>query len=747
MATRGIGRWWLIGAMVCASTTGMGARRPETVPAPPQSVNSAGGAVFVPAANIRVLLALDRLQETRWYPTTFEGEANIAADREMVRQALASSNAELRRIAVRGVGRFESPADVVTLAPFLGDADPAVRREAANAIAMAVNQQTDSGVLPALAALRAAPQFAPVAGIGDAQAALNAVADASRFEAMARLHYDHETAQKVLETLDPHSPGNILLMLRRDGELRVTPNQRITLRGLAKPVRPDVRANRDALEVVFMMGDVDPLWTAWAAQYQCPSFPRHGPECGWEIRYLGVSNLLPLDAFLGPVLGNANRDPTPEVRIMALRKQAGVIVETKSCAPMIDALDDPTEFSIVRLEAIDLMDSRCMEREDISRRLETWIADPALKDRWSFSARAIERLAVIDPAKAAKLVADVGSRHDLWPLRAASARAAFTLRDTEVLRRLANDDNPNVQTVALSALFALRDSSVTPLARRALSSPDDQLVAAAAGMLRDATDRQGALVDLWAAMKRLTESGRDTSRTSRLAILACLKAWAPPVDNVTVVRSYVDALKGQLTDFDPLIASAAADVVAAVTGERPAPRPTHRPGDQPTEDELRRLPATAAIKLQNGVTVTIKLLSAEAPLAVARFARLARARYFDNQMLIYQLNILRTASGGSPGANDFSGDKRFERDEIGIERHTTGAVGLFTHGRDTGDGRFFIDLFPQPGFDGEYTVFGRVDPPAMVPDDPVHPFPQLTVTNRLLEGGTILTVLLDPPRR
>jgi len=732
-------------AMICAVTAGVSAGGAVPALSAPQVRTPAGVAALISRDVVRVLLALDRLQEGRWYPSTFESEAASAADQELVRQALASTNPRLRRVAVRGIGRFENPADVAALAPFLGDGDAAVRREAANAIAMAVDQRKDADVLPALAALQSVPPLAPVAGIGEADAALNAAAETARIEAIARLHYDHDTAQRILASLDPNTPANILLMLRHDGTLRVTPSQLSTLRALAKPIRPSPGPDRDALEIVLMMGNVDPQFIAWAAQYQCVPRDMYG-LCGWRIRYLGVSSLLPLDAYLGPILDNARRDPAPEVRIMALRKAAGVIAETKSCAPMIDALADPTQFDIVRLEAIDLMDPRCGEREEISGRLEGWITDPALKDHWSFAVHAIERLALVDPPKAAGFVKDVASISDLWPLRAASARAALTLRDTATLQTLATDDEPNVRTPALRALFALRDPSVAALARRALASTDDQLVTAAAGALRDTTDREGALVDLWAAFRRLTEGGRDTSRVPRLAILDAIKAWAPPVENVSPVRAYVDRLNASLRDFDPFVAAAAADIVGLVTGDRPAPRPTHRPADQPTEDELRGLPSSADVRLQNGVTLTLRLLTDEAPLAVARFVRLARAHYFDNQMLIYQLNLVATASGGSPGANDYSGDARFERDEIGDERHTTGAVGLFTHGRDTGDARFFIDLFSQPGFDGEYTIFARLDPPAMLPDDPVHPYPELTATNRLIEGGTILSVRFGSDR-
>jgi cyclophilin family peptidyl-prolyl cis-trans isomerase/HEAT repeat protein len=724
-------RLWLTVAMACVAATGASAR-PQ--PMSPTAMSSTVA---------RVLLALDRLQADRWYPSTPESERAIASDRALVGMALLSTNATVRRIAVRGIGRFENPADVRTLAPFLGDIDPVVRREAAGAVAQAVEQSKDADVLPAFAALRSPVPFASAPDTDEQTTARNAVlaaaANDARLQGLARLHYDHGTAQQVIETIDPGRPGDILVMLRRDGELRVTPDQLAALRLLARPIRPMVAPSRDALEVVMRMGNVDPLLIAWAAQYKCARFDPAAPACGWEIRDLAVMNMAPLDAFLGPMLDVARHDPAPEVRIMALRKIAGGIEETKTCAAMIESLDDGTEFDVVRLEAIDLMDPRCVEREDISRRLEAWATDLTLKDRWSLAAHALERLALIDPPKAAKLVAEFGSTHDLWPLRAASARAARTLRDVATLQRLATDDEPNVRTEAIGALAGLKDASVTALARKALSSPDDQLVITAARALRETTEREAALFDLVAALKRLTEGGRDGSRFPRLAILDCLKAWAPPRDGVTVVLPYVDVLKALLRDFDPAVAAEAADVIGLATGDRPVPQPTRRAADQPTEEELRRLPHSATIRLDNFAVFRLALLPDDAPLAVARFARLARTHYFDHQMLIYRLNVLATASGGSPGANEYAGDARFLRDEIGSERHVAGSVALATHGRDAGDARFFIDLIDQPGFDGQYTVFGRLI--AMMPEDPLHP--RLAATNRLLEGGTILSVELD----
>jgi len=64
--------------------------------------------------------------------------------------------------------------------------------------------------------------------------------------------------------------------------------------------------------------------------------------------------------------------------------------------------------------------------------------------------------------------------------------------------------------------------------------------------------------------------------------------------------------------------------------------------------------------------------------------------------------------GGSPGANEYVGARRFMRDELGGAHHVRGAVGISTRGRDTGDAQIFIDLVDLPRLDRDYTVFGYV---------------------------------------
>ena len=65
----------------------------------------------------------------------------------------------------------------------------------------------------------------------------------------------------------------------------------------------------------------------------------------------------------------------------------------------------------------------------------------------------------------------------------------------------------------------------------------------------------------------------------------------------------------------------------------------------------------------------------------------SRKAGYDDGLTFHRLVPLFVAQGGSPGANEYTGDARFMRDELSLARHERGAVGISTRGRDTGDGQ------------------------------------------------------------
>jgi cyclophilin family peptidyl-prolyl cis-trans isomerase/HEAT repeat protein len=703
-----------------------------------------------------VLLAVDRLLAERWYPDDGKPKPGLTKDQELLQLALLSKTASLRALGVRSLGRFENPLDVPAIDALLQDLDAGVRCEAANAMVMALHNSEGAAVLPGMRALMRpylpADQSASVPDCTDGPS-----------EALARLHYDRQTALDVLKFLYPSARVDsgqqstssfgilrpvklmpLVLMLRRDPELPLERDLRLTIERRARPPL-DLAPDLNALEVLGLIQNSDPNIFGFAARYRCPAVAP--PECGWEIRYAGVKGLNPLDPSVAQVLDAARRDFMPEVRMMALRRFASVINRTKTCEPLASTAWDEAESTVVRIEAVDLLDVRCDERAEVGRKLAIiaeGLGGEQNSESWQLPAHALEALAKFDAAATARIVDQIAVKHAVLFVRAAAARAATVVKDEAVLLKLARDTDPNVRWEALKGLVVLRSQAVAGIALEDLENPDDQVVIASAAALQDTKDRDTAVPAIIKALERLTAEGRDTSRTARLALLVCIEAWArPDASGVSPMAATVDNLGGLLYDFDPVIAAKASEIIASAKGTAIRAYPVHRVVDQPTEPELKLevLPNCARIVLTSSASVTIALKPAEAPLTVARFARLVGDRYFDGQPFIYRRRALEVSDMGSPHANDFSGDARFLRDEIGTLRHIRGAIGLSTHGRDTGDMRFFLDLMAQPGFDYDYTVFGEV----LGYSPAGSQFSRAASVNGIIEGGTIGSVLLSYP--
>jgi cyclophilin family peptidyl-prolyl cis-trans isomerase len=166
-------------------------------------------------------------------------------------------------------------------------------------------------------------------------------------------------------------------------------------------------------------------------------------------------------------------------------------------------------------------------------------------------------------------------------------------------------------------------------------------------------------------------------------------------------------LRAYLTDIDPNVATAAAGLIAKWTGTRPAiaPRVADRP--IPTLAEMAALARNrVTIEMADGGTIELKLYAFEAPTNVARFVRLARAGSF-NGLTFHRVVPAFVVQGGSPNANEYSGDGPFTHDEVGVENRR-GSVGLSTRGHDTGDGQFYFNLIDNVRLDHQYTVFAEV---------------------------------------
>jgi cyclophilin family peptidyl-prolyl cis-trans isomerase len=110
--------------------------------------------------------------------------------------------------------------------------------------------------------------------------------------------------------------------------------------------------------------------------------------------------------------------------------------------------------------------------------------------------------------------------------------------------------------------------------------------------------------------------------------------------------------------------------------------------------------------MADGGRVELRLFPMDAPTNAWRFARLARAGWFDG-LTFHRIAPFFVVQGGSPHANEYEGDGPFTRDEVGLENRR-GTLGVSTRGRDTGDGQLYFNTVDNVRLDHDYTVFAEV---------------------------------------
>lgn len=311
---------------------------------------------------------------------------------------------------------------------------------------------------------------------------------------------------------------------------------------------------------------------------------------------------------------------------------------------------------------------------------------------WHIRAEALESLSLSDPSQAAPLLTRMQT-DPVWQVRAAVARVARTLKDTAVLARLARDTAPNV---ALEAITSSDD------AVRSLRSEHAGLLLAAAERLKGAPDLRERLPRLVGSFNRLTADGSMTMRDPRVAILTRIGEVSDTSTNAL--------LRDALYDRDPAIAALSARILSARTGSKVSPVTVRLPIPPiPPAGYIRALQgASARITMKGLGTMTVDLLTDEAPVTVGVFAQLAESRQYDG-LTFHRIVPNFVIQGGSPGADEYDGRTReFMRDEVGIARNARGTIGISTRGRDTGDGQIYFNLVNNVRLDRDYTVMATM---------------------------------------
>jgi cyclophilin family peptidyl-prolyl cis-trans isomerase len=165
-------------------------------------------------------------------------------------------------------------------------------------------------------------------------------------------------------------------------------------------------------------------------------------------------------------------------------------------------------------------------------------------------------------------------------------------------------------------------------------------------------------------------------------------------------------LEGYLADFDPAVAGKAEAILAAWTGKPRLATPNRLTPPGVTAAQVTALRGKALRFHMAGLgAFDIGLDVDAAPLTAIRIARRAGEGYYDG-LTFHRVAPNFVIQGGSPGANEYSGEAHYMRDEVGL--HYRGTVGISTRGRDTGDAQIFVNLIDSPRLDHNYTVFGSV---------------------------------------
>ncbi len=639
----------------------------------------------------------------------------------------ADDDSLIRRVSVRGLGRLQRPALLPRLASALADPAPAVRAEAANAIAQSVRHLRR--ILPGDSARRMAAAAERALLDAIARERNPATRDAIA-EAIGRLPFADSSAARAAErVMREHAaavdggarPGvgalrgfhALALAWRQTGRLAA---ETVSLLRATAGTAADAESRRLAVLTLGITSALDTATTLAASR-----------DADEQVRRLALAGVAGLALqSRSAVLSRALRDSSAIVRVGAVvaTHVSGTAAE---CGPLLGAVRDTHPY--VALMAIDSMGAPCPSdsaRAALVRVLEaprTGLAQHA----WQAPAHALVTLARIDAAAVAPFIARM-TQSARWQERMYAARAAAVVNDTTALVHFARDVDDNVREAGVAGLSRIAKHGADSVYITALGAHGNQAVLAAATALGGSTD-PAAVPALFGALRRLTARRSENARDPRLMILRRIGELGGARDTAE--------LAGYVADFDTTVARTSAALLSKWTGRRVAPRavPFAVEPVALAETFLRgdtRLRVTMA-RASGGESFVVRLFGGEAPATVARVTRLARTHYYDG-VVLHRVEPNFVVQGGGPGASEYIGYPRFMRDELGTRTHARGMLGISSRGRDTGDAQWFLNLADNPLLDHEYTVFGEVESGR-------------DVAERILEGDAIARVEVLPASR
>ena len=377
----------------------------------------------------------------------------------------------------------------------------------------------------------------------------------------------------------------------------------------------------------------------------------------------------------------AARDSLPPVPPPTAWPDAGwrtryraVARQFNDCAAMRAALQDM--LWPVRLRAADTVAVTCASDSGIGHTLRLWVdqlPNEASKRKegevsWHAAAHGIVALAKLLPDQARYRLPKLAT-HRQGQVRMYAARAARVLGDTARLRAMAADRDENVAEAAIDGLRRLGGHAFDDVYMKALKGNAAPSVRAAAVALKgspraDAAAAANAEFEKW--VKRANASERDVR-------VALLEAAGRPVSE--------DRPPALVHELPP-------QAVALALGQDVRLRVTMAQGS-------------------GGGSFIVKLRGDVAPMMAARVLQLARQGYYNNTGW-HRVEHDFVVQGIGPGANEYTGNARYMRDELGTVPHARGTIGMSTRAHDTGDAQWFINLKDTLRLGRDYTVFAEV---------------------------------------
>lgn len=425
------------------------------------------------------------------------------------------------------------------------------------------------------------------------------------------------------------------------------------------------------------------------------------------ISRIGDPKFASRDSFPPLPAPPAHADPAWRLRYRALK--AG------DCVGLRGALADG--MWAVRLRAADLAGKECATDSLLVKAMIAWVRTAPPNARrargdvsWHRAAHGILALAKIRPEVARRMLSPILRNPVPW-LRDYAARAAAIVGDTAALRALAGDANDNVREAAIDGLASVAKHAADDVYLRALllapgqRRPGYQTIRAAARALAGSPRKEAVLRNSLDAASLLRADSSETSRDTRLELLERI--------DETVDVAHVAPVVLLAEDFDCAVAQAAATIAARFgPASGTAPRCTKLPIVLPPgavelalggEQRLRVVLADSS----GGGSFVVRLRGDVAPIMAARILELARSHYYDG-LTWQRVEPDFVIQGGSPSANEYVGNSRFVRDELGTVPHVRGTVGMSTRGHDTGDAQWFVNLRDNLRLNRDYSIFGEV---------------------------------------